>query len=330
MRSPDQHTFTPISPDQKEHIRRQILFDMRRTIQRLEPLYLDHEEVERIQNSPLTQTRYRLFEKWLAELTKKGSSVRTSIDRSKLTTDISQVVQLYEALADLKHDRPISERNQRRYDLAPDEFLLEPEDIPRWNELPSEEALKTTFRLDWVFGIDYSEGRSLRDFELKEHDLLVAGYAEHDPAKREAFLLSIDVDHFTEALPPARIFDITKIIEEKQKQDSAHSDALSTQELLEAFDEAGVRPAILKELLAYSRKYWIPEQNPTHPWTKEEIDQSANSRYIHALGTACTYTKDIRTVPCLDYRENIRKLDGSAFYNHWRSEDKFLVFRREV
>ncbi len=330
MRSPDQPTFTPLSPDQKERIRRRALSEMQRIIERLEPLYLDEEQLSATQARSLDTTRYHLFEDGLNGMGKQTTHLQANTDQMKLMEDVALVIKLYRMLADLKQDRSIPEDLRKEYDLAPNEFRFVRPDIPYWSELPSEESLKRTYRLDRIFENDYSEGRTLEDFDLKGLDLLDVHYAEHDLAKREALLYLVDRYRFSETVPPAQIFDIRSIIADKRKQDPSHPEELTTKELLEAFDEAGVRPATLHELLAYSKKYWTPEDRD--PSADAEVDQYAHAWSIYALGSA--YSSGMsrdgdRVAPCLEWHENKRGLDGAEFNSTWKRTDRFLVFRKD-
>ena len=168
---------------------------------------------------------------------------------------------------------------------------------------------------------------------MTDQDILQGGYAVDDPKKRQAFLDSIDRNNHSETLPPARIFEIGSIIQKKKKEAQArgttHSDYLSTRELLEAFDDAGVRPATFVELLVYSKKYWKPKHDPNNPRTKEEIAEHANAHSISAFGSVFSDSDGDRYVPCLRWAGSKRTLIANLSASFWDKSLRFLVFRKE-
>lgn len=353
MPSPDRPSFSgaPPSFEAQDKIRRRILKDLQRVIEDLEPLYLLHDAIRHLQGTPLTKDRLQNTGTWLERLSRKEIALPSGTDEQDVLHKAHLIQELSLALATLKQNKPLPLDIRKRYEtpeLTPDEFLLLPEDIPTWNELPSEAEIKTNFVFDWIWD-EYREGRKLKDpadaaltaketlkdrkgFEASDQDLLNVKYAEHNPAQRAEFLHDVDTDHLPETLPPAKIFDIGSVIEQKKKEAEArgetHEDYLTTQELLEAFDEAGVRPATLKELLAYSKKYWKPKEDPNHPLTEEEIAQRANAPYIYAFGSVFSYSVGLRYVPCLRWVGGERQLYAVDFDNYWDSDNRFLVFRK--
>ncbi len=328
------------SPETQAKLGERIKHEMRRIIIRLEPLYRKEEDLGELQRTPLTQARYRLFEQWLDQMTNKGAGIKTDIEQERVAADVSHLVRLYEALADIAQGRPASESIRARYELAPDEFLLEPEDLPDWRELPPIEEIKTYCKLDTVWDYYDEPGWDLKTrFTVMDMDLVNIGYAVADPAKRQAFLQAVDVTHLPEVLPPARLFYIDDLIGEKQKKKTESLAKLTTKEVLEAFDEAGVRPATMKELLAYSKKYWKPKT----ALSDTEKAQRANATHIYALGSVFSPTLGgDRTVPHLShkvkddrfgmdsYDDEPSGLHGDDFNRYWYATDRFLVFRKEI
>jgi hypothetical protein len=343
MPSPDRPSFSgsPPSPEAQDKVRRRILKDLQRVVEDLEPLYLVHDAIRHLQGTPLTKDRLQNAGSWLERLSRKEIALPSGTDEQDVLQRARLVQELSLALSALKQSKPLPLDVRKRYEtptpeLAPDEVLLTPEDIPTWNELPSEADIKTTFKFDLIWVDNYKEGRQLKDFEVTDQDLLNVGYAVDDPEKRQNFLQSIELAHSSETLPPAKIFDISDIIREKEAEaaqfDGTDPDFLTTQELLEAFDEAGVRPATLKELLAYSKKYWKPKEDPNNPLTPEEVTQRANAPYIYAVGSVFSRSGGRRRVPYLSWRDGVRQLDARGFDDFgtlWDSGSRFLVFRKE-
>ncbi len=321
-------------PEAERKLGLRILTAMKEKLEELEPFYLDGPQLIDIQHKPLDKARYALFERWLETHITPDFARAVSHHQGELANAVSEVVGLYQALADLKHGRPIPEdiRKKHKYDLAPDEFLFERGDTPHLTELPSEQEFKRRFKLDWIAAIDYSEGKSIRAFDPNDRDLIDFGYAEQDPAKREAFLHLVDRENFSENPPPGRIFDISEVIEQILNLDPYHGEGLTTKELLDAFDEANVRPATLEELLAYSEKYWCPENDPNRPRIPEEAEPVHSASVVYAFGSIYSYTvagTDDRSLSCLVWRDNQRRLDGSDPRGTWGIHEKFLVFRKD-
>lgn len=362
MFSPDRSVppLTPeaiLSDEAIDKMRREILKDLTGIISSYEELYLEPEELQAAKATPLTNVRYAGFEAWIKTVYEKGTLPHLEINETQLMNEIDFAVRLYEALQQLALGHPLHEEIQRSYDkslLSPNEFILDPEDLPDWDKLPSEEVLKKMFLFDRLEEENqtYREERKLKDpadapfitqetlkerkgFEITDQDLLNVGYAVDDPERRRAFLRSVAVHDVSKKLPPAHIFSIREIIAEKPEDE----ESLTTKELLEAFDEAGVRPATLKELLAYKRRYWKPKKDPKNPLSDEEILQRANWAFITALGSLFSeYSEEagryLRLAPCLNAwdeggTERIIELGSDGFHQNWGGDEFFLVFRKE-
>ncbi len=338
----------------KEKMRREMLKNLTGIIADYEVFYLEAEEAEALKDSPLTKARYAKFEKWIKNVYEKGVLPDPAMDETQLMNEIDFAVRLYEALHHLALGQSLSSDIQRSYEerlLSPEEFLLDEADLPTWNELPSVDELSDSFNLDSIRREDYYEGRKLKDpddasfitnerlqdrngFEPTDQDLLNVHYAENEPAKRAAFLKSVDVEYTVEALSPARIFDISDILMRKNKgaeaQGMAHPDYLTTQELFDAFDEAGVRPATLRELLAYAKKYRKPEDEWWNAsFTEEEKIQRADASSIYAVGSVFSHSV-LRQVPCLAREEGKQELLTRDLDTQWGWGNYFLVFRKEI
>ncbi len=355
MPSPDRLVSPPSleptrSPEAKDQIKREILKDLTGIVKLYEAFYLEPKEVEAAKGSLLTKARYKKFEEWLGVVFEKKMLPDSTIDESDLKNNAYFAVQLYEALQHLALGQSLHPEIKRSYDLltlASDEFLLHREDIPSWNELPSEEEIKRDFWFGWIWKTEYRQGRKLKDpadishttketlkdrkgFEPTDQDLCDILYAKNNPERRNAFLRNIDRADSFETLPPAKIFDITQVITKKREQDPDHPMDLTTQELLEAFDEANVRPGSLSELLAYSRKYWRPEVGIIHSSEDKERLQGSYHPYIYAFGSIFSDSMDTnrRNIAFLRWDENVRQLDGCSLNHVWDSADHFLVFRK--
>jgi len=255
MPSPDRFSSSPseppLPPEKKDSIRRRILADMCKIIESYEALYTPSDEVRALQGTSLTKSRYAKFEAWLETLSQTGSLPPNAshLDQSLLAEHASHVVALYQALHTLAIDRPLPSDIRKRYEarpLAPDEFLLAPEDIPAFTELPSEAEIKTNFAFDWIWASEYKEGRKLNDpndaalttketlkdrkgFVPADQDLLNVKYGIDDqgvdhPEKRQAFLKSVDLDRLPETLPPAKIFEIGDVIAKKKAEAEARGE----------------------------------------------------------------------------------------------------------
>ncbi len=344
----------PLSPEARVKLKARILESMGRIIERYEAFYLSVDEMHTFVGSPLTNARYARFETWLGMLSEKKILISSalSLDQVHFAQDVSRVVLLYQALQDLSMGRSVATDIRNEYEerpLSADEFLLREEDLPLWNEFPSEEEVKTAFNFDSIWSDEYWQGRKLKDandaayttketlkdrkgFEPTDQDLLNVGYAVDDSDRRHAFLRAVEEVYVKERLQPAKIFEIGDIIDQKKKEAEARGktveDYLTTKELLEAFDEASVRPATLKELLAYAKTRWKPINDPNQSLTEEEMDQHANAPYICALGSVFSNTLGQRRVPYLRLDRDGRRLSIDHFSDNWYMSRRFLVFRK--
>jgi hypothetical protein len=180
-------------------------------------------------------------------------------------------------------------------------FLFSAADIPTWQTLPSQADLTNEFKLDWVWATEYWEGRDLND--------------RSSPSLYPSF---------------ARMIEIIDRIAQAKRRDPYHGDYLSSREVFEFFDECKVRPATLKELLVFSKKYWQPKPNyPTDPFPNEKLLLSAHAPYVYALGTVFSDIDGNERVPYLYGRLNERGLEAGLFAYDWSESDRFLVFPKK-
>ncbi len=341
-----------LSPEEKDFLRRELIAGILRVVEAYEDVYLPANEVPPMGCLPLTKARYAKFEAWIHRLS-EGRYSPPECDQFFLTDNIKNVVRWYEALQSLTVGTPLPPDILEQFGPPrpdPDEFIFEPGDVPTWSELPSKTEIEEEFGLDYI-SPEYPAGRKLKDprdalhitseglkhrlgFDPVQQDLLDEGYAVEQPEKREAFLRSVDIDFLPETLPPAKIFEIGDLIEQKIAKEPGHADYLTTKELLDAFDEAGVRPATLKELLAYSKKFWKAKQSLSGPISEKEKTQRADAQSIHALGSIWSLVApgsrmiNKRAVPTLSLNAGRRELYPYYFSLDWFKTSRFLVFRK--
>jgi hypothetical protein len=173
--------------------------------------------------------------------------------------------------------------------------------IPHWDELPDAEKLKKDFKFDYVWDSEYRPGRPMTDFENPNN---------------------------TEAEPIAKVFDIGDVIRKKKSEDPNHPDSLTTQEVLDAIDEEGYRPATLEELVAYSRDYWKPDADPKTLTEEERVLQNAQAPHMYGLNSVFSDADGRRYVPSLDWGGDERDLYAILLENDWSASSRFLVLRK--
>ncbi len=205
----------------------------------------------------------------------------------------------------------IRDQREKRADLrllfnCTEEELQEKEhvtlkNIPNWRELPDSAKLKNDFKFDWILEQEYRKGRSIGDFQ---------------------------VQNMAEAEPVAKVFEIGDVIRKKIKQDPKHPSYLTIEEVLEAIDEAGYRPASLEELVAYGRDYWKPDADSKTLTEEERVLQNAQATYIVGLNSVFSDADGSRCVPDLGWDDDERKLDADDLEYDWGANNRFLVLRK--
>ena len=196
-------------------------------------------------------------------------------------------------------------------------------DIPDFSKLPSESAIKKDFKFDSIWQSKYNKDRPATDFVLIEADLVKIAL---DESRRQAIMEAVHAAK--EGEPAVKVFDIADVIQKKKQADPKHPDWLTTREVLEAIDEAGYRPATLKELLAYGRDSWKPDADPKSLSDEEKLLQLSSAPYIYALGSSFALSDGYRNVPGLHWDGGERCLDASGFGSVWSSIVRFLVLRK--
>ena len=208
------------------------------------------------------------------------------------------------------------------------EFVLR--DIPTFSELPSNDILKnkhTGFKFDFIWKDEYREGRPMSDFALTDQDLQDIGF--DDQRKREELLQELaKAKEQKESGLMATVFDIGDVIARKKQENLDHPPYLSIEEILEAIDEDGYRPATLEESLAFAKDNWKPEADLETLTDEERLLQHINARCVHVLASPFSRSTGTRHVPCLSWFGDMRRLVSSGPGRKWESGDYFLVIRK--
>lgn len=336
MRSLDRQPVPELSPE-AEAMRLRLRTALAKRVLRMESWMFEEREMQGREALPLFEERIKRIHAWLEGLALGEEGIPEEVDERVVGQTVEEYTRLLMALLDVREGRRLSGKARRyEYDLALGEFVLDSEYIPSWNTLPSEAEMQAVFALDYAWTdpnniqTGYNQHRPLSDFALRRNDLERSGFS--DPNKQRTLLEELE---HREPEPVGRIFDISDAIKNKEKNkglqpdEPAYQNYLTPQELFEAFEEAGVRPATLPELLAYSKNYWRPKENPNNSLTEQDRLQYANARgvCIYAVGALFSLANG-RLVPCLVRVGNEYHLTAHIFGGGYDAKSRFLVFRR--
>ncbi len=329
-----------LSDLKKQEIREHIHSELRRIIQTYEPWYIPVAENPASETTTLTRERYARFEAWLKQLATRQAAP-ANLDQQTFAQDVQRATKGYEALQALEQGSALSKEALQLYEWGPEWFQIKQDPILSWTRLPATEVLEQECGLASV-AIAFYERRKFKapsdkhlvsQVELRlrtgldptNQDLLNIGYALGHPAKRLAFLESVDPDRISEHLPPAKLFSVKEVIQRKKKLDPTHPNHLTSREVLEAFDEAGVRPANLRELLAYAKQFQreTPSDAPRSVYAPGSVSSNEERAYI-------------RSIPFLEWDQFDGKcrLNTEQFFDtadsYWpaNADYAFLVFRK--
>ncbi len=295
-------------------MRERILGDMVKALVRCEAFYLSPEEqVVFVQFPGMTRERYTRFEAWMEELSQKGVC-HPEFDQQIVRESVAQVTTLYQALKQLHEGQSLEPGISEQY--KPDRwYSFLPGDIPRLTTFPLEYSEK------WEgLGVDFAGeeygGKTLSHFHLIEQDIVIyVGYARRAPERRKELIDSLERS-YTQETCMARLFFIEDLFRQR-REDPDNTLHLRTDELFEAFDKAGVRPATVVELLAFSKKYH----------RSLGAQSQRRERTIYALGSSFGSGE----IPRLELYDDGRVgLVTGSLDSGWRSDDVFLVVRKDT